>query len=437
MTNEAEKFSGATASGIDLLMVKVHAAKILLSVRELIKTGRFAVAELLLREYPAGGAEAAEAFDLRGQTLLAVGLRGHAIAAFEEALAVDTNYKPANEHLEMAKGLILDHAGDSRSKYLVIREWMAGFWSDVEHVLGACLTAEVAGRLPIVYWGSHSRYSSKGKNAWTCFFEPVSEASIDDTQADVDSYFPPYWNGGNLMGQINDRNGEPHPCSAALDCLSRSESVVVSDFHISVAEILPYLPTGHPAAGKSVSDARRIAAARYLKPQKKILDRVNDFAVRNFDGSSILGVHYRGLDKIYEIRDLEDFNSKYPEAIERRLAEEPNAKIFLLTDSEQFATWCSETYPDRVITTAARRSDGDIGLHFLEGDHDRSQLGVEVLIDTLLAARCDRFIGLAGSNVSLFVRDLKEWPEGTCELFGDPYNDRVNVHLKVVNPPPF
>ena len=79
MTNEAEKFSDATASGIDLLMAKVHAAKILLSVRELIRTGRFAIAELLLREYPSGGAEAAEALDLRGQTLLALGLRGPAI----------------------------------------------------------------------------------------------------------------------------------------------------------------------------------------------------------------------------------------------------------------------------------------------------------------------------------------------------------------------
>jgi len=430
MTKEVNEGSKSRSDGIELLMTKVRAARVLDAARRLVQNDRYGIAELVLREYPSDGPDAAEVNDIRGQALLSLGLRSQAASCFESALKIDPSYATASEHLDAVKSIADDDTAASEPRYLIIREWMAGFWSDVDHVLGACLTAEAAGRIPIVHWGPQSLYYSSGYNAWTRFFEPISEATLDDARRANNSYYPPKWNSENLDGMIDDRGG-PHDIAVALECLGRRESVIVSDYHLSLSEILPYLPPEHPARGLSVSDVRRMIAARYLRPVPEILDRVKEFAGRHFSATPMLGVHFRALDKFQEAPDLSMINARYPELIAGILEREPNLRIFLLTDSDSFSKWCREAYGERVITTSARRSDGDVGLHFSARRHDRSELGAEVLIDTLLATGCERFIGAACSNVSLFVRDLKQWPAGTCELLGDAFNDRPNIHLKL------
>ncbi len=62
-----------------------------------------------------------------------------------------------------------------------------------------------------------------------------------------------------------------------------------------------------------------------------------------------------------------------------------------------------------------RRSD-HIGLHLI-GD-DGYRLGAEVLIDALIAARCDYFIGTKVSNVSLAIDSLKDWAVDRALLIG-------------------
>lgn len=416
--------------GVALLMAKVRSAMFLKDARQFYVEGRFAIAELTLRNYPPDGPDAAEAASLRGRALLALNLPGPAVKAFREALEADPDLDEAIEDLRMAEAASHGTTPAAGPRYLVIREWMEGFWSDVDHVIGACTVAEAAGRTPIVHWGVQSRYcSANGDNAWTKFFRPLAGACLDDAR-NAGSFYPPRWNAENLESVIVERGTGPDPCSCALDMLGRTEDVVVSDFHCSIAEILPYLPADHPAAGKSVADARMLAIERYLRPIPKIAGRVEEFVSLHFGPGPMLGVHFRELDKGSEQNGLDEINAGYPEAIERQLAADPAMKMFLMTDSETFASWCRATYGTRVVTTSARRADGSVGLHFMAAD-DRAELGVEVLIDTLLAARCDRFIGLASSNVSLFVRDLKPWPTGTCHLFSYPYNDHPNTSVKL------
>jgi len=43
-------------------------------------------------------------------------------------------------------------------KFLLIKAWGYGFWSDVSHVLGQLLVAELTGRTPIVHWGQNSLF---------------------------------------------------------------------------------------------------------------------------------------------------------------------------------------------------------------------------------------------------------------------------------------
>ena len=56
--------------------------------------------------------------------------------------------------------------------YLLIKSY--GFWSDVEHVIGALLLAEMTGRTPVVHWGGNSYFTDDERGTpW----EPSSSRS--------------------------------------------------------------------------------------------------------------------------------------------------------------------------------------------------------------------------------------------------------------------
>lgn len=385
-------------------MAKVRVAKALASAEKFLDEGRPAIAELLLRDLDAEGEDADRVAALKKRSVAELGLP-----------KTKTRGGP---------------------RYVVIREWMEGFWSDVDHVLGACVVAEAAGRFPIVHWGAQSRYASVGGgNAWLRFFLPVSDTSIDSLPASATIY-PPKWSAADLEGIIETRGIGLDACSCSLEILSREEDVVVSDYHCGVAEFFPYITPDHPVASDSLHETRRLAVARYLKPAPDIIAKVDEFAERNFGGGPILAVHLRALDKVFEQDDLSEINTKYPDMIEAQLTKQPDMKLFLMTDSQEFANWCCERYGTRVVMTTASRSDGQVGLHHRTDVTDPSDLGVEVLVDTLLAARCDSFVGLASSNVSVFVRDLRSWPAGTCTLLGYAHSDRPYLSLKTHPRPP-
>ncbi len=37
-------------------------------------------------------------------------------------------------------------------RFLLIKSWGCGFWSDVDHVMGQLLVAEITNRIPVIYW---------------------------------------------------------------------------------------------------------------------------------------------------------------------------------------------------------------------------------------------------------------------------------------------
>lgn len=389
----------------------------------------------------------AEAHNLIGRVLLALGAPGLAVRSFRRALAANPNFKSAHKNLADAESRAIAKSQSAVSssnagRFLVIREWMEGFWSDVDHVVGMCMLAEITGRMPIVHWGGQSRYrTADGSDAWRTFFAPVSQTKIDDALAASQSgghvyptrYAPP---GNSPAGTLANRWTGPESRLTGLRLLGRDEAVVVSDFHSGVIEMLPYVPEDHPLFGKSVHEARHLAMARYLRPTPEIVAAVDDFVRQHFGSAPVLGVHLRATDKVTEQADLAAINAQYPAAIARALAGRPDMKVFVMTDSEPFVAQCKAQFGDRVITTQAVRSSGTVGLHYMPHEGDRTHLGREVLIDTLIGTRCERFIGLASSNVSVFVRDLKNWAPGSCELFAKAYSDRANLAIYRVPPPP-
>ena len=110
-----------------------------------------------------------------------------------------------------------------------------GFWSDVDHVIGQLLIAELSNRIPVVHWGKNSLFSDvSNSNAFDLYFEPVSSLAIDDLASCDLSFFPPKWNAGNLHQEDHHKWYGPFGRQNGIFFLGRDEDVVVSDFHTQV-----------------------------------------------------------------------------------------------------------------------------------------------------------------------------------------------------------
>lgn len=122
-------------------------------------------------------------------------------------------------------------------------------------------------------------------------------------------------------------------------------------------------------------------------------------------------------DKGGEDRNLARLNLLYQPEVERYLQRTPHGRLFLMTDDRELLATYLERYGDRVIHTGATRTGNAQGVHY-QRHASRSRLGEEVIIDTLLALRCDAFVGNGLSNVSCAVAQMKAWAPGTLTLLG-------------------
>lgn len=354
-----------------------------------------------------------------------------------KALQLDPGNARARKLLdELARSLRWPRAAPSGRRYLLVREWAHGFWSDVDHVIGMCLLAEITGRVPVVWWGAQSRFSGNpAGNAWEPFFEPVSGAALRELEAPALGRFPGKWRDRPLAGPIRQRWTGEGSRLASIELLDRDEAVLVSDFHSNLNAILPWLPATHALAGAPLAQAYRALVRKYLRPRASIAAEVERFAAAHFGTGPLIAVHVRGSDKIEEVSGLEATLRAYFEPLEAKLRARPDARIFLLTDDERVRTFYAERYGALVLATPCTRATSNIGVHYL-AQRDPVRTGIEVMVDAYLAARCSEFIGLAYSNVSLYVSYLKDWPPGSCVLLGANAHEVWNALPLVMDPPP-
>ena len=402
------------------------AAELAQTAGEYLRSGRRDIAELYAQAAVATDAGAFEAWLLLAQLALDVRRPERASAWLRRALQLRPQDSRATELLRQAERQS-PGATPNGPRYLLIREWSAGFWSDVDHVLGMCLLAEVTDRIPLVWWGEQSNFRAPGvANAWESFFAPVSQARPGDLENKDLRVFPAKWRGRAPTGRIANRWSGEGSRLVGLHLLDREEELVVSDFHTGVNVLLAWLPSSHPLSGKSVPDAYRYLTAKYLRPRGEILAVADRFAAAHFGNAPVVAVHVRASDKIQEVSALEALSAEYFPVVERWLAAAPDAKLFLLTDGIRVRALYEKRYGARLVTTASTRTDSAVGVHFMQ-HADPGRIGVEVMVDTYLAARCSQFIGLGYSNVSLFASYLKRWPEGSCVLLGEKVHEVWNA----------
>lgn len=374
--------------------------------REAIARGEMELGERVCREMHEAGWGTWRTWLLIASVANSVGRGDISLDSLERA-----SVTPGADRVEIEKTRTGAKGADGRGRtggVHVIRSWGQGFWSDVDHVIGQLLVAEICGRGATVLWGENSRFrdadggtvAGLAANAWESFFEPVS-AGVDGS-----TFFPPKWNAGNLTIAENGAFSGPGSRIAALPFFAREEDVTVSDFHAPVVAVRHWLHREHPLFGKEASEIYRAMVAKYVKPRKEIEARVDE-ALRTLAigdvSRPVIAVHVRGSDKAVEMGDMRPVHAAYHAEIARltqRLG--PETRVLLLTDWGPASTEYRAKYGKRIIETNSIRTDGKIGLHF-QKQLNRRKLGEDVLFDTLLGARCDAMLGLAYSNVSLFM----------------------------------
>src|SRR5262245_34009179 len=168
-----------------------------------------------------------------------LGLHEQALVYFQKSLALDPTADRIQSHLSRVTNaaLALRRAQRTEWRFLVIKAWGYGFWSDVNHVIACLLLAEISGRIPVTAWGSNSLFSDgSGRDAFRQYFEPVSPVVIEEIEAlELASFFPSKWSNGYIKAPEHQRWEGPGAEIPALYFLNRPETVGVCDYHLGVA----------------------------------------------------------------------------------------------------------------------------------------------------------------------------------------------------------
>lgn len=367
-----------------------------------------------------------EAHHLLGVIAWMAGLPTPALAHFRRAVALAPGWPPARDDLaraeqgypglpEAVRAAPMPPVG-AEPRYLLVKAWGAGFFSEVHHVVGQCLLVELTGRTPIIHWGPKCLFSDSKGDAFRRFFRPLSNVSVDDLPNGPGQIFPPKWNAGNLLDDDNNVWNGPYSRLGPIDLLGRAEPLVVADFFCWVAELRHWIPEGHPLHGKSVRDITRELNRKYVSFAPQLVEKAARFRKEHLDGPYV-AVHVRGSDKALEQPDLKAVNRKASALVERALKRHPSHRLFVLTDSEIELERLQAAYGDRVVSTPSTRTKGRVGVHFLPTDNPVA-LGEEVALDVLIALDADYFVGNLYSNISRFVAELKDW-RGQAAFIGE------------------
>lgn len=352
-----------------------------------------------------------------------------AAAQYAAALAIDPAHEPSR-HAAAFNAAALREIGraaerrreaahvdlEASPRFLLIRSWGAGFWSEILHLMGGLLTAEITRRTPIVVWGGNCLFRDADRtDAFPDFFEPVSDARATDLPRLHGGVFPPKWQAANLLrADVSAREG-PWSRMSAAGFIGRPEPVAVYDYFNSTHLVGRWIPEGHPWHGLATPALNQRILAKYLRPRREFVERADGHIARLFGGAPFDALHLRGTDKALEMPVLDAVNTHAMACLAEGAAR--GDAVFLLTDSMPLMDRARAIGGPGLRHLDCLRGSTATGVHFERAASPRT-LGGEVLVDVLVARRARRFLGNGWSSVSCGVRALSTADAGRVRLTG-------------------
>lgn len=143
---------------------------------------------------------------------------------------------------------------------------------------------------------------------------------------------------------------------------------------------------------------------KYLRIKPHIQQKTDSFQERNFGDDFIIGVHYRGTDKIAEARRIpyEEVKSAIQKAIDNLPQPYINAyKIFVATDEQAFLDFIKMEFSCPILYIDSLRSINGQPVHdtLYTSNYQR---GEDAIIDCILLSKCNRLVRTV-SNLSFWA----------------------------------
>lgn len=172
---------------------------------------------------------------------------------------------------------------------------------------------------------------------------------------------------------------------------------------ITIIEENTYIDPDSIEFSNSLEDNHNLIK-KYIKIKPHILNKVKEFQEENFGDAFVIGIHYRGTDKI----DTEAPRVTYRavvESINKIISNIPKGmdyKIFIATDEFRFLHFMKYRFHGKVCCCEVKRATGNVPLH-LDQERNHYQTGEDALIDAVLLSSVN-FLIRTSSNLSLCSR---------------------------------
>jgi hypothetical protein len=159
---------------------------------------------------------------------------------------------------------------------------------------------------------------------------------------------------------------------------------------------------------------------KYIHIKPHIKEKVNSFQKNYFGDHFVIGVHYRGTDKILEA-PIVPYKLVYKE-IKKILKKfkKSDFLLFVATDEQLFLDDITRRFPNRVCYNEdAIHSKNGRPVH-LDGSHNKYKVGEDAIIDSLLLSKCDILLRTS-SNLSLW------------STFFNPYISTIELNQRYID----
>ncbi len=254
------------------------------------------------------------------------------------------------------------------------------------------LFADLTGRRPVIDWRDGS-YAPEGENAYPLLFDAPKDMAAPDTFDDWQGAVSPATWQGNLdvpAARMVHRH-DPSAHSSAriyrrfctdLSRLDAPEALAVFWCYLpKFARLAPHLRRDPRFAGRTRSAIIADYLDRYFTPNARVRAAVDSEIAAM--GRPHLGVHVRYTDRKVPVHRIEA-------ALERKLKDQPDAAIFLATDSAEIEERFAQRYGDRMHSTDKYLAADGARLHEMfsgpEGVTKQTE-AENALIDILLLSR--------------------------------------------------
>ena len=406
--------------------------ELLRQARQAMENDNLAYAEALAQEIIALEPEDGVAWAIRAHIAGLIGLEDKAVSWGAKANPnVLTGFdRPGHEKVQN----IIAGCGacPDEERFLLIKSLGHGFWTEIFHLLGGLLLAEITNRQPCVLWGANTPFLHDGSdNAFPKYFNGIgTELLMFLRGAPVEEIFPRKWHAAGIDAAESETNIPPHRGGegqmAALWLLNRPERVVVSDYLIGIVDLLVWIQDDHPMAGLTPDAIVRRLIEKYLVPNWRIRDQVSEH-MSQLEGRKTVAVHIQAAEEPDALQILEDINSHYPAIVEQ--AADKDYAIWLMTDHQPFVDEYRARFGDAIFCQEALRTSNAKEDYPAIGLQDPQRFGEELFTDVLVAASCNRFIGNGAFDPSCMVDFLMEGDATKKHLFLPNQNRRRFLNL--------